>query len=129
MLNVMHVKIEFLFDGEGPPAGDLGESGESGLYIKSSLLVLAPFGDLGDIERSRPDERHVPLKDVKQLRKFVERRLPQESAYACQSLVLARLGTFSEGVDIAAHGSEFAEYERSAIDSGPLLSEYDRAVA
>jgi len=127
--DVFDVQGELVLDGQTAAAGDLGQAGQAGLDEQSLTLEGVPFGDLGDVERSRPDQAHVADKHVPKLGQLVQRVFAEESAQAGQAGVLAGLGAVAIRVHIGTHGAELVEGEGAAIPAGPLLTEEARAGA
>ncbi len=61
-------------------------------------------------QRTRPDKRHFPGENVKELRQFVQRSRPQESPDSCQPI---RVTSFAR-----AHRAELEESKRPPAASG-----------
>ncbi len=87
--------------------------------------------------RARPDEAHVALEHIPELRKLVEREAPQNSANPRDARIrfdlehraahLVQMTDFAETlVRVGDHRAEFVERERAAIESDSLLFEEHR---
>src|SRR5262249_9641766 len=82
VFDVVNIELHHLLEREAIAAADLGQAGQSRLYV-------APFAVPGFVAfnlvwdgRSRADQRHLALEDVEELREFVDAQAAKEGADA-----------------------------------------------
>src|ERR1700710_1841388 len=78
VVEVVALHRQPLLEGEVAAAVDLHRPGQAGLDREPGTLALVIEGDHGLLLGPRPDQRHVPLEHVDQLRQLVEAGPPQE---------------------------------------------------
>src|SRR3954471_4190598 len=116
----------------------LGQSGQSGPdavahavpgnRIELHQLPIAAHLHLAGPQRPWPDEAHVAGEDIPELRQFVHRRRPHDSADPGDSrIVLRRLHRSRARLGIGNHRPEFERVERPPTQTDARLPEQDRA--
>ena len=91
VLDVVEVEPDAVLPGQVGASADLPQSGHARLDQQPAGHVLVVPGDLGRQRRPRPDQAHVALEHVDQLRQLVQRPLAQERADPGDPRVAAHL--------------------------------------
>src|SRR5262245_38558366 len=79
VVDVVEVEPDGVVPGQLRTPGDLPEPGHAGADEQPAADVAEEVAVVGG-QRARPDQRHLALEDVDQLRQLVERGLAQEAA-------------------------------------------------
>ena len=78
-INVLHVQVHPLRKGKVVSAADLPETGNSGSNRKATAMpILVKAIVVANRERAGTDEAHVALKNIKELRQFVDACAPEK---------------------------------------------------
>ena len=111
----------------------LGPSGDAGLDAVAHGVVGDLVGEL--IHKKRPlgawpDQAHVTVEHVEELRQFIDAQQPDDVADAGDAAVVgggpARFAVF---LGIGAHAAELDDIEGLAVVAHPLLAVEHRALA
>lgn len=114
MLDVLHVQQNLLARQQVVAAGHLRQAGEAGAHLRAVapsvdalLELLAERGALGP----GPDEGHIPLDDVPELRDLVQARLAHELAERRDAGVVALRPLRAAALRVDVHGAELVDPE------------------
>src|SRR3712207_1647163 len=91
VLHVAHVQLHGLVPAQVRATADLPQAGDPGLDEEPAVHVRPVLLDLPVDVRPRPDERHLALEDVDELRELVERVPAEEAAHGGDARVLVQL--------------------------------------
>src|SRR5664280_218808 len=126
VLDVLALECQALVEVQGAATVDLHRAGQPGLDRKPEEVLGIVALDQVELLRTRPDQAHVALEHVPQLRDLVEARAAQEAAYTRDAGIVLdlehRLGELVEGNDllqvmlgVGDHRAELAYAERSLV--------------
>ena len=118
VVDIPDVEAEFLFPRKGVAAVHLRPAGDSGTNLVAACLLGRIARKVSRGERARADESHLPGKDVKKLRQFVQGSCAQEPPEPRKPFGVRALA--------AAHRSELEHCKYSAVFACALLPEEDR---
>src|SRR5579872_2841652 len=122
ILQIIAHPLRHLLQGLGLAAQsiDLGETRDSGPHLVAdhvSIDELTVELIMSDGMRPRPDQAHLPLQHVQELRQLIEGGYAQESAHAGYPRVpLARLGD-DRAVLLHPHGAELVDEDLLAVEA------------
>lgn len=109
---------------------DLSPSGNAGFHRLATIIVvdeLAVILVMGEGVRARPDQRHVALENIDELRQLVDAGPAKPAADPRHPAVVALRLLNDASVLHDFHGSELDDLEGMAVEAPAALPEEDRA--
>jgi len=111
------------------PAGDTRNDAVPGEVPLEDLAARPAGHPHADRVGTRPDERHLTLEDVEQLRQLIEARAPEERPEPGHARIALERLPAPRGIACRmVHRAELVELEDSALMTVPLLPEQHRTV-
>ena len=121
MIDIPHVELELLRPADGIAAMALRPASDAGPHVVAAHLLLAVERQILRKERTRPDERHVALEDIPQLRQLVDARGAHETAGRSEPVGVGQ--KLAVGTPLIRHCLEFQYLENLASLARTRLSE------
>src|SRR5512132_2275878 len=103
---------------------DLCQPGDAWQHVVASHLFRRIARQVLHQKRTWPDEAHFATEHVDQLWQFIEARASKEAAEPAEALGIGE--ETPHRIPGIAHGAEFVDHERPAMQTGALLLENDR---
>src|SRR4051794_14656209 len=132
------VDLDHLRERDSRRAEDLPVAGDPRRQIQASAVVARDLAILAEDERTGPDDAHVSLEDVEELRELVERGAAQELPDPGDAWIVLDLEqpvslvlfdqTSLQRLGVRDHRPELENAERLAMSADPRLPEEDRTL-
>src|SRR5208337_1574268 len=129
VLDVGEIKVHVEFKRWTTARGNLPKTGDAGFYVKAPVVLQFVLADLGDGMRPRPDQAHLPVQHIPELRKFVEAVAAENMADASDSGIvvdfedralplIAGAQILLQVFGVGHHGAKLVATEGAAFDPG-----------
>jgi hypothetical protein len=133
--NVLAVEVDAPLDGlnrrySAAKAMDLRPSRDAGFHPASQRVAVDDLAELDIVlkrVRAGSNERHLAANDIKQLRKFIEARLPETASHLRDARIAAGCLRDRSVILGDCHRAELVHPKRTTVDPSSGLSEQDRA--